>query len=179
MRTNLQPPLDGLAAAWARAPDLSPSEMGRLYLDVREALRHYRPLELQALPDGHEELIAQFIERKVLRLGRGPRPAQAHESAPATIAALRCYYRRYLMDCLRHSEQRLRVHEAVGVHTNGSGSGNSATRIESNVFERMQGWIRIDGAVAGDYRFVVHVAGQSLQASARLAPGMSVQRRAS
>lgn len=32
------------------------------------------------------------------------------------------------------------VRTAVGVHTNGASSGNSATRIESNVFERMKGW---------------------------------------
>lgn len=88
--------------------------MTRLYLEVRAALGRFRPGELRSLADDHEELIAQFIEHKVLRLGRRPRPHDRCNSAPTTVAALRSYYRRFLVDRLRHGEQRLRVYGEGG-----------------------------------------------------------------
>ena len=53
---------------WRRRTQLSGDEMVSMVELVRRALRTYHPLELQALGEDKEELVAQFIYAKVLRL---------------------------------------------------------------------------------------------------------------
>jgi hypothetical protein len=68
---------------WRRRNHLSRSEIASIYTIVQRALHGYFPPELQALADDKEELVAQFIFGKVLRLD----PAQDIGSdAPARTA---------------------------------------------------------------------------------------------
>jgi hypothetical protein len=90
--------------------------MGRIYLIVETALRGYSPPELQALGEGREELIAQFIFSKILRLDAKPEAVESTDegpdnghSAPSSSFALCAYFRRYLIDCTRASSFRRRV----------------------------------------------------------------------
>ena len=53
---------------WRRRQQLAPDEMGRMYAIVGEALRGCNPPELKVLGEGRQELVAQFIYVKVLRL---------------------------------------------------------------------------------------------------------------
>jgi len=98
-----------LVRLWRHRTALAPSEMGRLYAIVGQALKSCHPPELNALGEDRQELIAQFIYCKVLRLDADAgaedsappaRGGSAH-SAPSSTFALCAYFRRYLIDCTR------------------------------------------------------------------------------
>ncbi|SAK86834.1 hypothetical protein AWB81_04471 [Caballeronia arationis] len=91
-----------LTDLWRRRTHLSHDEMVSIYNLVKGALRTYHPPELQSLREDKEELIAQFIYSKVLRLEPGHGESHASEqSAPSTGYAVCAYFRRFLIDCLR------------------------------------------------------------------------------
>ncbi len=95
---------------WRRRTQLSDDEMVSMYDLVRRALRTYHPVELQALGEDKEELVAQFIYSKVLRLAPGHTESQScAESAPSNGYALCAYFRRYLIDCLRSASHQRNV----------------------------------------------------------------------
>lgn len=106
-----------LVRLWRRRQQLSPDEMGRMYAIVGDALRSCSPPELKVLGESRQELVAQFIYVKVLRLDADPDEseevapgAQADDhSAPSTAFALCAYFRRYLIDCTRASSFRRRL----------------------------------------------------------------------
>jgi hypothetical protein len=99
-----------LPELWRRRTQLSDDEMVSMYDLVRRALRAYHPVELQALGEDKEELVAQFIYTKVLRLAPGHSESQAcPESAPSNSYALCAYFRRYLIDCLRSASHQRNV----------------------------------------------------------------------
>ena len=105
-----------LASLWRRRQHLSKQEVGRIYWVVEKTLQGYSPPEVQALGEGREELIAQFIFSKILRLdstSAAPDPADVSgddgHSAPSSSFALCAYFRRYLIDCMRASSFRRRV----------------------------------------------------------------------
>ena len=115
-----------LVRLWRRRQQLSPDEMGRMYRIVGEALRHCNPPELKVLGEGRQELIAQFIYVKVLRLDADPDDGEdaaanaaavddsdgdeaGARSAPSTAYALCAYFRRYLIDCTRASSFRRKL----------------------------------------------------------------------
>ena len=106
-----------LVRLWRRRQQLSPDEMGRMYAIVGDALRSCSPPELKVLGESRQELVAQFIYVKVLRLdadpdeleeGAAPVAASDH-SAPSTAYALCAYFRRYLIDCTRASSFRRKL----------------------------------------------------------------------
>lgn len=106
-----------LVRLWRRRQQLSPDEMGRMYAIVGDALRTCSPPELKVLGESRQELVAQFIYVKVLRLdadpdeveeGAAPVAASDH-SAPSTAYALCAYFRRYLIDCTRASSFRRKL----------------------------------------------------------------------
>lgn len=115
-----------LCDLWQRRQQLSPQEMGRMYTIVTRALHPCAPPELRSLDDSKQELIAQFIYAKVLRLHTAittetdqeedangantasPSAASQH-SAPSSAMALCAYFKRYLIDCTRASRLRWRV----------------------------------------------------------------------
>jgi hypothetical protein len=95
---------DELVTLWRRRQALTSKEMGRLYTIVGKALRGCHPPELNSLGEDREELIAQFIYTKVLRLGVDtdePIGESAAHSTPSNAYALCSYFRRYLIDCTR------------------------------------------------------------------------------
>ncbi len=105
-----------LVRLWRRRQTLSSDEMGRMYGIVGGALRSCNPPELQALGEGRQELVAQFIYVKVLRLDADPdeadeppREESDSHSAPSSAFALCAYFRRYLIDCTRASAFRRRL----------------------------------------------------------------------
>jgi hypothetical protein len=99
-----------LPELWRRRTQLSDDEIVSMYDLVRRALRAYHPVELQALGEDKEELVAQFIYTKVLRLAPGHSGSQAcPESAPSNSYALCAYFRRYLIDCLRSASHQRNV----------------------------------------------------------------------
>ena len=102
---------------WRRRMRLSEDEMVSMYGLVQHALHAYHPPELHALREDKDELVAQFIYSKVLRLE--PDRADSHarpESAPSTIYAICAYFRRYLIDCLRSAVHQRHVSiEAEGI----------------------------------------------------------------
>lgn len=107
---------DELASLWRRRLRLTEEEVGRIYSVVEKTLRGYCPPEVQALGEGREELIAQFIFSKILRLDgtnttadMGDAAADDGHSAPSSSFALCAYFRRYLIDCMRASSFRRRV----------------------------------------------------------------------
>jgi len=107
-----------LVRLWRRRQQLSPDEMGRMYAIVGDALRSCSPPELRMLGESRQELVAQFIYVKVLRLDADPdeseegsagaSAADGH-SAPSTAFALCAYFRRYLIDCTRASSFRRKL----------------------------------------------------------------------
>jgi hypothetical protein len=108
-----------LVALWRRRHTLSASEIGQMYSIVSRALQRCNPPELQVLGEGRQELIAQFIYCKVLRLQeRGEEAPKQDEleddghSAPSSSYALCAYFRRYLIDCTRASSFKRKV--AIG-----------------------------------------------------------------
>jgi hypothetical protein len=92
-----------LVRLWRRRQTLTSNDMGRMYRIVGDALVACNPPELQVLGEGRQELVAQFIYVKVLRLDADPDEAEerAGHSAPSTAFALCAYFRRYLIDCTR------------------------------------------------------------------------------
>ena len=111
-----------LVRLWRRRQALSPNDMGAMYRIVGDALRACNPPELQVLGEGRQELVAQFIYVKVLRLNidaADPNAAEAEKgeeaedraahSAPSTAFALCAYFRRYLIDCTRASSFRRKL----------------------------------------------------------------------
>ncbi|MDM0044950.1 hypothetical protein QTH91_10675 [Variovorax dokdonensis] len=110
-----------LVRLWRRRQQLSPDEMGRMYRIVGDALRHCNPPELKVLGEGRQELVAQFIYVKVLRLDADPDEGEEGNgaavqddeagsgSAPSTAYALCAYFRRYLIDCTRASSFRRKL----------------------------------------------------------------------
>jgi hypothetical protein len=95
---------------WHRRTRLTQTEMGQVYQLVRVALRGYHPSELRSLPEDKEELVAQFIFSRVLRLDANRAASHAcAESAPSTAYALCAYFRRYLIDCLRSASLKHNV----------------------------------------------------------------------
>jgi len=87
---------------WQRRASLTGAEIGRLYLLVRHALQSYYPAELRALCEDKDELIAQFMYSRVLRLDAALNPSHSSvTSAPSCTYALCAYFRRYLIDCMR------------------------------------------------------------------------------
>ena len=105
-----------LTSLWRRRHHLSEQEVGRIYWVVERTLQGYCPPEVQALGEGREELIAQFIFSKILRLDcADPAPGLTDaapddgHSAPSSSFALCAYFRRYLIDCMRASSFRRRV----------------------------------------------------------------------
>lgn len=94
-----------------------------MYAIVTRALHPCTPSELRSLDDSKQELIAQFIYAKVLRLRTAgtpeadevgdsdtPEPSRASaSSAPSSAIALCAYFKRYLIDCTRASRLRRRV----------------------------------------------------------------------
>lgn len=119
----MQPPLSSddsaeLMRLWQHRQVLAPQQMGRLYSIVGGALAGCHPPELQALGESRQELVAQFIYVKVLRLDLDPDDAESGEpapkargshSAPSTAFALCAYFRRYLIDCTRASAFRRKL----------------------------------------------------------------------
>jgi hypothetical protein len=96
-----------LSDLWRRRTHLSGEEMAMMYSLVIGALRPYHPLELQSLREDKEELVAQFIYAKVLRLEPGHTYSNAcAESAPSSNYAVCAYFRRYLIDCLRSARHQ-------------------------------------------------------------------------
>ena len=106
-----------LTDLWRRRTSLSHDEMLSIYNLVQGALRTYHPPELHALREDKEELIAQFIYAKVLRLEPGHGASHAGEhSAPSSGYAVCAYFRRFLIDRLRSaSHQRDVSMEVDGV----------------------------------------------------------------
>lgn len=114
-----------LGDLWQRRQQLSPQEMGRMYTIVTRALRPCAPSELRSLDEPKQELIAQFIYAKVLRLhiastaetdqedeangSDAASPTASQHSTPSGAVALCAYFKRYLIDCTRASRLRRRV----------------------------------------------------------------------
>lgn len=107
-----------LARLWCRRQRLTPDDMALGYRLVQRALAGCTPPELSALGESRQELVAQFIYLKVLRLGptgsaNGGEPearsARGGHSAPSSAFALCAYFRRYLIDCTRAVAHRCRV----------------------------------------------------------------------
>ncbi|MDM0039708.1 hypothetical protein QTH89_24920 [Variovorax sp. J22G21] len=105
-----------LVGLWRRRQTLAPDEMGRMYGIVGSALKACNPPELQVLGEGRQELVAQFIYVKVLRLDADPDEAddapdreRSNHSAPSSSFALCAYFRRYLIDCTRASSFRRKL----------------------------------------------------------------------
>ncbi|MGJ7495216.1 hypothetical protein ACSFA8_09080 [Variovorax sp. RT4R15] len=105
-----------LVGLWRRRQTLAPDEMGRMYGIVGSALKACNPPELHVLGEGRQELVAQFIYVKVLRLDADPDEAdeapdreRSNHSAPSSSFALCAYFRRYLIDCTRASSFRRKL----------------------------------------------------------------------
>ncbi|WP_133647171.1 hypothetical protein [Paraburkholderia flava] len=99
-----------LPELWRRRTRLSDDEMVSMVELVQRALRAYHPQELSALGEDKDELVAQFIYTKVLRLAPGHTESNAcAESAPSNGYALCAYFRRYLIDCLRSASHQRNV----------------------------------------------------------------------
>lgn len=103
-----------LARLWCRRQRLSPEDMALGYRLAQRALADCTPPELAALGESRQELVAQFIYLKVLRLDNmadappdgAARAARSRHSAPSNVFALCAYFRRYLIDCTRASAFR-------------------------------------------------------------------------
>ncbi len=107
-----------LVDLWVRRHSLCALEIGKMYDLVSRSLQRCNPPELNLLGEGRQELIAQFIYTKVLRLHeRDQASVVPHNnavtddghSAPSSSFALCAYFRRYLIDCTRASAFRRKV----------------------------------------------------------------------
>ncbi len=152
MREVLTPQeCDELVSLWRRRQRLSERDVGRIYRLVESALRGYAPPELQALGEGREELVAQFIFSKVLRLDAPGDESEATDdghSAPSSSYALCAYFRRYLIDCTRASAFRRRVSLAD-------------ESIENHAEERVEPGDDLDSSLAEHGLNQQHVAAQA------------------
>ncbi|ADG20859.1 hypothetical protein [Paraburkholderia atlantica] len=99
-----------LTDLWQHRSNLSSVEIGYVYSFVRRALRGYYPPELRALAEDKEELVAQFIFSRVLRLNADrTKPHGSFNGAPFSAFAVCAYFQRYLIDCLRTASHRRNV----------------------------------------------------------------------
>jgi hypothetical protein len=103
-----------LVQLWHRRRKLTSTEIGRIYYLVETALKDSNPPELNALGEGRQELIVEFIYTKVLKLGSDAlhleKPgSESENSAPSTTFAVCAYFRRYLIDCTRASSFKRKV----------------------------------------------------------------------
>jgi hypothetical protein len=105
-----------LSDLWRRRTRLSAVEVGRIHRLVRKALLGYSSPEVDALGEVPEELIAQFILSKILRLDSPAeasnlvvREADDGHGEPTSSHALGAHFRRYLIDCTRASSLRREV----------------------------------------------------------------------
>jgi hypothetical protein len=99
-----------LVDLWRRRSQLSKQETAALYDAVKRALHAYHPPELRCLRDDKDELVAQFIFLKVLRLASNRAESRCSaESAPSSFYAIRAYFRRFLIDCLRSADHQRHV----------------------------------------------------------------------
>jgi hypothetical protein len=103
-----------LVQLWHRRRKLSSTEIGRIYYLVETALKDSNPPELNALGEGRQELIVEFIYTKVLKLGSDSLQlektgSESENSAPSTTFAVCAYFRRYLIDCTRASSFKRKV----------------------------------------------------------------------
>lgn len=132
-----------LVRLWQRRQTLSPAEMGEMYRIVGGALKACNPPEIHVLGEGLQELVAQFIYVKVLRLAIDPDESddnglrdRAGHSAPSSAFALCAYFRRYLIDCTRASafKRKLSIGDEVterqldaqlGAHEEGDSGGDA------------------------------------------------------
>jgi hypothetical protein len=120
-RLNMKEVLDADQSAllmdlWRRRHKLNTTEIGLMYSIVQRCLQQFNPPELQLLGETRQELTAQFIYCKVLRLqdrdGAGAEDLlddDDRHSAPSSSYALCAYFRRYLIDCTRASSFRRKV----------------------------------------------------------------------
>ncbi|MBC8724311.1 hypothetical protein F6X37_22775 [Paraburkholderia sp. 31.1] len=99
-----------LTDLWRRRTSLSGMEMGCIYTLIRRALRGYHPSELRALSEDKDELVAQFIFSRVLRLDADhDAPHEPTLNAPFNAYVICSYFRRYLIDCLRSARHRRNI----------------------------------------------------------------------
>lgn len=108
-----------LTRLWCRRQRMTPDDMALGYRLVQRALAGCVPPELSVLGESRQELVAQFIYLKVLRLGSMDRAndgaqeevkaARRGHSAPSSSFALCAYFRRYVIDCTRAVSHRRRV----------------------------------------------------------------------
>jgi hypothetical protein len=103
-----------LVQLWQRRRKLSSAEIGRIYYLVETALKDSNPPELNALGEGRQELVVEFIYTKVLKLGSDPvdlekSGSESENSAPSSTFAVCAYFRRYLIDCTRASSFKRKV----------------------------------------------------------------------
>ncbi|MDP2370858.1 hypothetical protein [Rhodoferax sp.] len=143
-----------LASLWRRRQHLSEQEVGRIYWVVEKTLRGYSPPEVQALGEGHEELIAQFIFSKILRLDcvdpapevTDVAPDDGH-SAPSSSFALCAYFRRYLIDCMRASSFRRRVAlEEQALENQAEECLPNCENLEACLAEHGLSWVKVSAA---------------------------------
>lgn len=146
-----------LTSLWRRRQHLSEQEVGRLYWVVEKTLQDYCPPEVQALGEGREELIAQFIFSKILRLDcAAPSPdlpdAEVDDghSAPSSSFALCAYFRRYLIDCMRASSFRRRVAlEEQAFENQAEECLPHCENLEDSLAEHGLSWIKVSAAARG------------------------------
>jgi hypothetical protein len=108
-----------LVKLWQRRRKLGSADIGRMYYLVETALKDSNPPELNALGEGRQELIGEFIFTKVLKLGSdqvidaeglsNETATESEHSAPSTTFAVCAYFRRYLIDCTRASSFKRKV----------------------------------------------------------------------
>ncbi|MFC0591237.1 hypothetical protein ACFOHU_01515 [Ottowia pentelensis] len=108
-----------LARLWCRRQRMTPDDMALGYHLVQRALTDCVPPELSVLGESRQELVAQFIYLKVLRLAPSGnagdegqdevRAVRSGHSAPSSSFALCAYFRRYVIDCTRAVAYRRRV----------------------------------------------------------------------
>lgn len=108
-----------LTRLWCRRQQLTPEDLALGYRLVQRALANCVPPELAALGESRQELVAQFIYLKVLRLdaARGvnddgdedAQSARSGHSAPSNAFALCAYFRRYVIDCTRAASHRRKL----------------------------------------------------------------------
>jgi hypothetical protein len=133
-----------LTDLWRRRHKLDTVEIGLMYDIVQRSLQQSNPPELQILGESRQELIAQFIYCKVLRLqsrdGTSPEDSTEDDdddghSAPSSSYALCAYFRRYLIDCTRASSFRRKVSIDEQMPESLLEEGTDGDELQSNLFE--------------------------------------------
>jgi hypothetical protein len=127
---------------WRRRHKLDTIEIGLMYDIVQRSLQQSNPPELQLLGETRQELIAQFIYCKVLRLqyrdGTGNEELIDEDdghSAPSSSFALCAYFRRYLIDCTRASSFRRKVSIDDQIPESLLEEGTEGDELENNLME--------------------------------------------